>query len=142
MPTTPKLDLKRVIDAGVGVTDLAAGTAREYAAAAQKYAAEAQKTVQKYAAGAQKSVQKSVVEFDPKATYAAFEKRVVSLPATGLSTATDAYGDLVKRGQVLVGRIRRDPGVSDGRGLALFVSNDNLRKGAALNAIQIAELLL
>ena len=29
----------------------------------------------------------------------------------------------------------------DGRGLALFVSNDNLRKGAALNAIQIAELL-
>jgi aspartate-semialdehyde dehydrogenase len=41
-----------------------------------------------------------------------------------------------------VGRIRTDPGVPDGRGLALFVSNDNLRKGAALNAIQIAELLL
>src|SRR5215207_3442542 len=41
-----------------------------------------------------------------------------------------------------VGRIRRDEGVPDGRGLALFVSNDNLRKGAALNAIQIAELLL
>jgi aspartate-semialdehyde dehydrogenase len=41
----------------------------------------------------------------------------------------------------LVGRIRRDPGVSDGRGLALFVSGDNLRKGAALNTIQIAELL-
>ena len=41
-----------------------------------------------------------------------------------------------------VGRIRRDPGVPDGRGLALFVSNDNLRKGAALNAIQIAELFL
>lgn len=41
----------------------------------------------------------------------------------------------------LVGRIRRDPGVPDGRGLALFVSGDNLRKGAALNTIQIAELL-
>jgi aspartate-semialdehyde dehydrogenase len=41
-----------------------------------------------------------------------------------------------------VGRIRQDPGVPDGRGLALFVSNDNLRKGAALNAVQIAELLL
>ena len=40
-----------------------------------------------------------------------------------------------------VGRIRQDPGVPDGRGLALFVSNDNLRKGAALNAVQIAELL-
>jgi aspartate-semialdehyde dehydrogenase len=41
-----------------------------------------------------------------------------------------------------VGRIRQDPGVGDQRGLALFVSNDNLRKGAALNAVQIAEALL
>ncbi len=41
----------------------------------------------------------------------------------------------------LVGRIRVDPGVPDGRGLALFVSGDNLRKGAALNAVQIAELV-
>ncbi len=41
----------------------------------------------------------------------------------------------------LVGRIRQDPGVADGRGLALFLSGDNLRKGAALNTIQIAELL-
>jgi aspartate-semialdehyde dehydrogenase len=41
----------------------------------------------------------------------------------------------------LVGRIRRDEGVPEGRGLALFVSGDNLRKGAALNTIQIAELL-
>ena len=41
-----------------------------------------------------------------------------------------------------VGRIRSDPGVPDGRGLALFVSNDNLRKGAALNAVQLAELVL
>jgi aspartate-semialdehyde dehydrogenase len=40
-----------------------------------------------------------------------------------------------------VGRIRTDPGVPDGRGLALFISNDNLRKGAALNAVQIAELI-
>jgi aspartate-semialdehyde dehydrogenase len=40
-----------------------------------------------------------------------------------------------------VGRIRQDPGVADGRGLALFVSNDNLRKGAALNAVQVAELV-
>ncbi len=41
-----------------------------------------------------------------------------------------------------VGRIRSDEGVDGGRGLALFVSNDNLRKGAALNAVQIAELLI
>ncbi len=41
-----------------------------------------------------------------------------------------------------VGRIRVDSTVEGGRGLALFLSNDNLRKGAALNAVQIAELLL
>ncbi|MFM8351137.1 MAG: Asd/ArgC dimerization domain-containing protein, partial [Actinomycetales bacterium] len=41
-----------------------------------------------------------------------------------------------------VGRIRQDSSVPDGRGLALFVSGDNLRKGAALNAVQIAELLI
>ena len=40
-----------------------------------------------------------------------------------------------------VGRIRTDEGVPGGRGLALFVSSDNLRKGAALNALQIAELV-
>ena len=40
-----------------------------------------------------------------------------------------------------VGRIRADEGAPGGRGLALFVSNDNLRKGAALNAVQIAELV-
>jgi aspartate-semialdehyde dehydrogenase len=40
-----------------------------------------------------------------------------------------------------VGRIRADSTVPDERGLVLFVVNDNLRKGAALNAIQIAELL-
>jgi aspartate-semialdehyde dehydrogenase len=52
-------------------------------------------------------------------------------------TALDAAGI----DEALVGRIRRDEGVPDGRGLALFVSGDNLRKGAALNTIQIAELL-
>jgi aspartate-semialdehyde dehydrogenase len=40
-----------------------------------------------------------------------------------------------------VGRLRQDPGVPDDRGLVLFISNDNLRKGAALNAVQIAELV-
>jgi aspartate-semialdehyde dehydrogenase len=40
-----------------------------------------------------------------------------------------------------VGRLRVDEGAPGGRGLTMFVSNDNLRKGAALNAIQIAELV-
>jgi aspartate-semialdehyde dehydrogenase len=40
-----------------------------------------------------------------------------------------------------VGRLRQDEGVPDNRGLAMFISNDNLRKGAALNAVQIAEIV-
>jgi aspartate-semialdehyde dehydrogenase len=40
-----------------------------------------------------------------------------------------------------VGRMRQDEGVPDNRGLAMFISNDNLRKGAALNAVQIAEIV-
>lgn len=42
----------------------------------------------------------------------------------------------------LVGRIRQDEGVANQRGLAMFISADNLRKGAALNAVQIAEILV
>ena len=41
----------------------------------------------------------------------------------------------------LVGRIRADQSAPEGKGLVLFVSNDNLRKGAALNTVQIAALL-
>jgi aspartate-semialdehyde dehydrogenase len=42
----------------------------------------------------------------------------------------------------LVGRVRNDRSEPDGRGLAMFVSGDNLRKGAALNAVQIVEALI
>jgi len=42
---------------------------------------------------------------------------------------------------IIVGRIRADEGVAGGRGVALFICSDNLRKGAALNAVQIAELI-
>ncbi|WP_394280377.1 aspartate-semialdehyde dehydrogenase [Microbacterium sp.] len=41
----------------------------------------------------------------------------------------------------LVGRIRADQSAPEGKGLVLFISNDNLRKGAALNAVQIAEVV-
>ena len=41
-----------------------------------------------------------------------------------------------------VGRIRTDQSAPDGRGLAMFIVGDNLRKGAALNAIQLAEIVL
>lgn len=58
--------------------------------------------------------------------------RVVEVP-----TPLEAAG----RDEVLVGRIRQDQAVDDGRGLVLVVSADNLRKGAALNAIQVAEVV-
>lgn len=44
--------------------------------------------------------------------------------------------------EIYVGRIRQDPSVPDGRGLAFWVVSDNLRKGAATNAVQIAEALV
>jgi aspartate-semialdehyde dehydrogenase len=56
---------------------------------------------------------------------------------------TDVPTPLEAAGQdpSFVGRLRQDEGVPDNRGLAMFISNDNLRKGAALNAVQIAELV-
>lgn len=58
--------------------------------------------------------------------------RVVNVP-----TPLEAAG----RDEVLVGRIRQDQAVDDNCGLVLVVAGDNLRKGAALNAIQVAELV-
>jgi aspartate-semialdehyde dehydrogenase len=46
------------------------------------------------------------------------------------------------RDEVFVGRVRADQAAPEGRGLNLFVVGDNLRKGAALNAVQVAEELL
>jgi aspartate-semialdehyde dehydrogenase len=69
------------------------------------------------------------------------QAREVLATAPGVAL-TDVPTPLLAAGADLcyVGRIRRDPGAE--HGLALFVSGDNLRKGAALNAIQIAEALL
>jgi aspartate-semialdehyde dehydrogenase len=79
---------------------------------------------------------------------AEFERPVSVEQATALLAGApgvvlaDAPNPLAATGQdpVYVGRIRRDPTVE--HGLALFVVGDNLRKGAALNAVQIAEVLL
>jgi aspartate-semialdehyde dehydrogenase len=57
--------------------------------------------------------------------------RLVDVPTPLMAAGADP---------TFVGRVRRDPTVDNG--LALFLSNDNLRKGAALNAVQIAEELL
>jgi aspartate-semialdehyde dehydrogenase len=50
--------------------------------------------------------------------------------------------DAADHDEVFVGRIRQDSSRRDGRGLAFWVVSDNRRKGAATNAVQIAELLL
>jgi aspartate-semialdehyde dehydrogenase len=52
--------------------------------------------------------------------------------------ATDAAGS----DGIFVGRVRTDPSIADGRGLAFWVVSDNLRKGAASNAVEIAETLV
>jgi aspartate-semialdehyde dehydrogenase len=51
--------------------------------------------------------------------------------------ATEAAG----HDEIFVGRIRRDPSIAGDRGLALWVVSDNLRKGAATNAVELAEIL-
>ncbi|WP_076465294.1 aspartate-semialdehyde dehydrogenase [Actinomyces mediterranea] len=75
-------------------------------------------------------------------TITAQEARAVLADAPGVRlvdvpTPLEAAG----RDEVLVGRIRQDLAVDEGKGLVLVVSGDNLRKGAALNAIQVAELV-
>jgi aspartate-semialdehyde dehydrogenase len=52
--------------------------------------------------------------------------------------ASEAAG----RDEVFVGRVRQDPSIPNGRGLAFWVVSDNLRKGAATNAVELAEVLI
>ncbi|MDQ6840325.1 MAG: aspartate-semialdehyde dehydrogenase, partial [Actinomycetota bacterium] len=79
------------------------------------------------------------VEFDRPLTP---ERAVAILSAAPGVSLVDVPTPLKSAGTdlCLVGRIRNDPGVASG--LALFVSGDNLRKGAALNAVQIAEAIV
>ncbi len=79
-------------------------------------------------------------EFARPMTVARAQELLAAAPGVELSeipTPLQAAG----KDPSYVGRIRQDPGVDGDRGLALFVSNDNLRKGAALNTVQIAELV-
>ena len=80
-------------------------------------------------------------EFDRPISVARAKELLSSAPGvvfTDVPTPLEAAG----KDPSFVGRIRQDLSLDDGRGLVLFVSNDNLRKGAALNAVQIAELFL
>ncbi|MGY1698581.1 aspartate-semialdehyde dehydrogenase [Geodermatophilus sp. SYSU D00766] len=81
------------------------------------------------------------VEFARPLTAARATELLAGAPGVQL---TDVPTPLQAAGQdpSYVGRIRQDRSVDGDHGLVLFVSNDNLRKGAALNTVQIAELLL
>lgn len=77
------------------------------------------------------------------------DARAVLSRSPGVRVVDDRKGnyfpmpvDASGQDDVLVGRIRRDPTVDGGRGLHFVCCGDQLRKGAALNAVQIAELLL
>jgi aspartate-semialdehyde dehydrogenase len=78
-------------------------------------------------------------EFEDELTPKQAQALLQAAPSVRLEDAPSP-GKAAGADDVLVGRIRRDPTVD--RGLALFLACDNLRKGAALNAIQIAELVL
>ncbi|QGU03559.1 aspartate-semialdehyde dehydrogenase [Corynebacterium comes] len=82
--------------------------------------------------------------------HAEFERPITADEATALLSdapgveVVDVPTPLAAAGKdvSLVGRIRQDQSVDDNKGLVLVVSGDNLRKGAALNTVQIAELLV
>jgi aspartate-semialdehyde dehydrogenase len=87
------------------------------------------------------------VEFERPVTPAAARERLAQAP--GVRIVDDVAGnhfpmpiEATGQGDVLVGRIRSDSSDPSGHSLALFVAGDQLLKGAALNAVQIAERLL
>ncbi|EHM03533.1 aspartate-semialdehyde dehydrogenase [Acetobacteraceae bacterium AT-5844] len=87
------------------------------------------------------------VEFDEEVSVE--EARALLAAAPGIKLVDDRArnhfpmpSEASGQDDVLVGRIRKDIGDPSGRSLALFVAGDQLLKGAALNAVQIAELLL
>ena len=79
-------------------------------------------------------------EFERPLTVGRARELLAGAPGVELSDVPNPL-QAAGRDPSYVGRLRHDPGVDDERGLALFVSNDNLRKGAALNTVQIAELV-
>ena len=81
------------------------------------------------------------LEFERPITAARAKELLASAPGVVLRDVPNPL-EAAGRDEVFVGRIRQDFTVDDDRGLVLFTVGDNLRKGAALNAVQIAELLL
>jgi len=135
-----KIDLRteatRQFYAGVGITDLAVEVVREYVTDMQKRLSEVQKNfaeldfqpeeMRKSALGAanarfdslskeaktrREMIESRVAELQKEAR--ALPARVQEIVSENVDTATDTYGDLVKRGERLVGRIRRQPSTKE-----------------------------
>jgi hypothetical protein len=114
-----KTEATRGLYAGAGVADLAVATMRDAVAGAQTRFADVQKNVAGFdyspqALRKQVNARVEALSKDAKARRAAAEARVAELRKEATTrvnenadTATDAYGDLVKRGETLVSRIRR-----------------------------------
>jgi heparin binding hemagglutinin HbhA len=114
-----KTEATRGLYAGAGVADLAVETVREYVAKGQTRFADVQKNVSGFdyspqALRKQVNARVEALSKDAKARRAAAEARVEELRkeattrvSENADTATDAFGDLVKRGETLVARIRR-----------------------------------
>lgn len=136
----PKFDLKseatRQFYAGVGITDLAVEVVRDYVADMQKRLAELQKSFQELdlepqhlrkQAETRMNARVEALTKDAKARREAFETRMNELQAEAkafpakvqtlvndnVASVNDTYGDLVKRGESLVGRIRRQESVKE-----------------------------
>ena len=125
--TEAQKSAQRAFHAGVGVTDLAVEVVRDYTAGAQKRIASLQKSVSTI----EPKALRTQAAKDAKARRAAIEKLVaqlqvqlqseaVAVPAKvqkaidiNVEAATDTYGDLVKRGESLVTRIRRQQSTQD-----------------------------
>src|SRR6478752_3988279 len=125
--TEAQKSAQRAFHAGVGVTDLAVEVVRDYTAGAQKRIVSLQKSVSTI----EPKALRTQAAKDAKARRVAIEKLVAQLQAqlqseavavpakvqkaidANVEAATDTYGDLVKRGESLVGRIRRQQSTQD-----------------------------
>ena len=125
--TEAQKSAQRAFHAGVGVTDLAVEVVRDYTAGAPKRIVSLQKSVSTF----EPKALRTQATTDAKARRVAIEKLVaqlqsqlpseaVAVPAkvqkaidANVEAATDTYGDLVKRGESLVGRIRRQQSTQD-----------------------------
>ena len=110
MQTEAQKCAQKAFHAGVGVTDLAVEVVRDYAAGTQKRVVEVRRSIVGLRARAP-SAREAVKTVNGQVL--AVPARVQQVVDVNVDAATDTYGDLVKRGKTLVGRIRRQKSTQD-----------------------------